>query len=304
MSTIYVFIKPIGAKELFSAALSSDSPEELLKFSAPMEKMFTELREWVGLQSGGRYLSSFGYHFAFEMPLDKVGELSKFMHKFELSAKTPLAIGIGMTVQQAFRAVGKSERSDGSKVVLYSEDLEFEKAEGEAEGGGESDMFPNLDLEEVETLEQQAEQEDPKEDDEKEKITQALLLIRDKAPIISQLKQVDAQAYNAVKKLVEAFITIAKTHMHKGEEDVEETSSPDTNEEETSSPETSESSKSPEGELDKTYYPWEIVDGKIKVEARDEVSREKTGEHWHKVTGGMAMGATGHPVSAHKPNTK
>lgn len=49
-------------------------------------------------------------------------------------------------------------------------------------------------------------------------------------------------------------------------------------------------------------HPVGSVQGnKVKVEARDEVTREKVGEHWHKGSSGLKLSSSGHPISAKDP---
>ncbi len=293
---IYAFLKPCDVEMNFENALLSENSEEMLKFSAPLEQAFVEIRDWAN-NNGGKAVCSFGDQICIEAPMEKVVDLTAFMKKYEYTAKVNFCIGLGMNPLEAYKAMLSSMHAMGDKIVLYSQDLETEGLKKNNEEALQEQQW-GLDLpgmtmgEEEPAAEDPAQAGQPPEQEKqtpKQKIVETLMMIRQKAPIIAQLKQVDPKAYEAVKKIIDAMISMAHGEMQKSEESFEETS-------EGTSEETSEE------DLEKQASPGVIHKGKIKVEARDEVTRQKIGEHWHKGSAGLAMGKTGHPVSAVMPD--
>lgn len=209
---IYVFIKPCLAKAGFDGAiLAENSAEELVKYSAPLERAFLDLRDWSVL-SGGKTLSSFGEQICLELPTDKITEVSAFMKKFEYTTKCIFAVGIGLNPLEAYKAMISSEDQCGEKIVLYSEDLETERMEkAELIKMDYNVEFPGLGLDKEEPEQAQPQKvNDNSGDSSKKKLIQTLMLVRAKAPIIAQLKQIDPKAYAAVKQLVDALIMLSQ----------------------------------------------------------------------------------------------
>jgi hypothetical protein len=122
----FVFIRPISAHSQFEEALIGDDAEALLRYSAPLEKAFCEIKEWTLNEGHGRVLTSFGNQIGIQIPADCILKLSEFAHKYELSAKTKLAIGIGITPIEAYKAMQQSELEGGHRIVLYSKELDTE----------------------------------------------------------------------------------------------------------------------------------------------------------------------------------
>jgi hypothetical protein len=213
MSLIYAFITPCDLTVSFENSLLSPNPEELVKFSAPLEKAFTEIKDWANL-NGGMCLSAFGNQICIRMPITKASEIASFMQKYEFTSKVCFAVGVGTNPFEAYKAMLSSEEQSGAKIVFYSDDLEQESVEDELEKNLSENQYgfelPNFNLEKDEAPE---EQQKPQTKDAnvstKQKVIEALMLIKQKAPVISQLKQVDPQAYEAIKKLVDAMVRLA-----------------------------------------------------------------------------------------------
>ncbi len=274
----YIFLKPLDSDQLFGQALHSGLPEELVKYSAPLEQAMTDLKNWATNEGSGRALSVFGGSISMEIPMDKVTDLTSFLKKFEYTAKTKFSVGIGVTTSEAHMAMCQSEAEGATRVVLYSGDLEqdnqLEKAE---EQDLHSDLTSNLGLDEgaddeAPKMDPQG-KGDPKEQKEeqsaKQKIIETLMMLKEHAPTIAQLKELNPKAFEAVKKVVDAMIMMAQKDLA----------------------------------LSKTDDAiGKIKDGKIKIQARDMATRKVTGEHWHQIKDGVALGPTGHPVSAQEPN--
>jgi hypothetical protein len=293
---LVVFLKPVGVKELFDSALGG-CDEDITRWSAPLEKAWEEIVHWTETVGMGRVLSRFGNQVCLKVPSDKMDDLTQFVKKYENSAHTILAVGIGVNTSEAYKAVCASEDDGGSRIVLYSPEIEEEsitKADDfdNTHSGHQFDntfefCFPGLDLEKDD--EQQMQQDPAPEQQEqpqqkegnpaKERLIQTLMLLKEKAPIIAQLKEVDPQAYEAVKKLTEAVLALAQG-MNKQE-----------------------------ASLKKEHKDADVVgtesDGRVKVEAHDPVSGEKTGNHWHNLVGGMMQKPDDsggyHPISPRKP---
>lgn len=319
----YVFFKPINVSQDYESALMSDSPDELTRFSAPLEQAFKDIKQWTELEGMGRVLCSFGFEISIQVPITKLDELSKFIQKFEDTTHKTFAIGVGMCPTEAYKAMCVSENECGERVVLYSKEMEengqlIEKAWdfGQEYGDKFTIDLPGLDLDKEEEPDtgqyaedapaeqpsaqgeeapqpeqaQEAPTDDQPEEKEsgKQKIVKALMMIKQNSDAIAQLKSIKPEAFQAVKQIVDAMILMAQGDMSKSEKTED-------------SEETSEESSSESSKLKKEEPVGKIKNHRIKVEARDELTREKTGEHWHKVSDGMIMGATGHPVSPNKP---
>ncbi len=333
----YIFIKPIGYLADFEMALRSDSPEELTKFSAPLEQAFQDLRDWPLNVGMGKCLSSFGAELCMEIPMDKVPDLTQFLKKFEYTAKMVFAVGVGISTSEAYMAMLQSEQENGQRVVLFSSDVEaggadLEKAEGNTM---HSDIASNLGLDDDAPDDEAAKlqpQGDPKakkqEQSAKQKIIETLLMVKEHAPIIAQLKELNPKAFEAVKKVIDAMITMAQKDLAKAEDklpggeadnlpkgdfDPEQLRVGTDHEMEHTQDRQIASEIARDHliedpnyykkikEIEKTEPIGEIKDGQIKVQARDEGTHKVTGSHWHRVVGGMALGPTGHAVSSHEP---
>ncbi len=276
----YVFLKPLDAEGQFGQALHSAAPEELVKWSAPLEQAFTDLKNWAMNEGAGRALSVFGNQISMEMPMDKITDLTTFLKKFEYTAKTKFSVGIGVTTSEAYSAMCQSEAEGATRIVLFTQDLEQDNqlAKVEGETSLHPDLTANLGLGEEEEGDNEAPSMDPQgkgdpkeqkeEQSAKQKIIETLMMLKEHAPTIAQLKELNPKAFEAVKKVVDAMIMMAQKDLA----------------------------------LTKSDALGKVKDGKIKIQARDMATRKVTGEHWHSVPGGMALGPTGHPVSSHEPN--
>lgn len=212
----YAFLKPVDINWMFTEAIQSELPEELSKFSAPLEKAFEEIRFWTTTTGMGSVLSSFGNQIAVCIPMDKVPLLSEFLRKYEYTAKTKLAVGVGNTTREAYQALCVSEACNGDKVVLFSEDLD---------GQGDQDDYlsKSEDLYKIDIPGLNLDQEGPSDSKEappgvakenkntKQKVVETLLLLKQHSHDISQLKQINPQAFAAVKKIIDVMISLASS---------------------------------------------------------------------------------------------
>lgn len=213
----YVFFKPVDIDWMFTEAIQSELPEELSKFSAPLEKAFEEIRFWTTTAGMGSVLSSFGNQMAICIPMDKVPLLSEFLKKYEYTAKTKFAVGVGNTTREAYQALCVSEAGDGDRVVLFSEDLD-------GQGNQDDYLSKSEDLYKIDIPGLNLDQElapDSKDKDApgvakenkntKQKVIETLLLLKQHSHDISQLKQINPQAFAAVKKIIDVMISLASS---------------------------------------------------------------------------------------------
>ncbi len=281
----YVFLKPLDFENQFSNALHTDLPEELVKFSAPLEQAFVDLKNWATNEGAGRALSVFGGQISMEMPMDKISDLTTFLKRFEYTAKVRFAVGVGVTTSEAYAAMCQSEGEGAVRVVLYNESLEepSQLVKAEEEADMHPDLTANLGLNDEPEGDDAAPKMDPQgkgdpkvkkeEQSAKIKIIETLQMLKEHAPTIAQLKELNPKAFEAVKRVVDAMIQMAQKDLAKGD-----------------------------GELAKVDPIGKIKDGKIKVQERDLATRKITGAHTHQVLAGMALSPSGHPNSAHEPN--
>lgn len=280
---IFVMLKPCKLDELYATALQSNEGENLLKVSSPLVRAFEDLREWTGL-NGGRVLNEFGEFFCLTIAADKVDDFAQFSKKWEMTTKVCMAVGIGGTPLEAFMAMEASESKNGESIVLYSDDLENGMDE-EATDFGLSKAedpfgfsFPNLNLDEHDPA--QGQEVQPKQQDEsvKQKVVQALMLVKQNAALIGQLKDTNPDAYQAVKGLVDAMLDMAQG---------------------------GEPEQPPAQKSEDALPIGSVKDGRIKVEDKDPYTGQPKGNpHWHRVLGGMTRGIDGHPVGDNHPNSK
>jgi hypothetical protein len=276
----YIFIRPVGHLASLSTALHSEDPEDLTKYAAPLEQAFKELKEWAVNIGAGKCLSAFGTEVSMEIPMDNVPKLSEFLHKFEYTTKLCFAVGIGLKPSEAYMAMCQSENENGARIVLFTDDVETDGQldKGEADTM-HHDLARNLELDndapeqddEAAKLQPQGDPKAKKEEQSaKQKIIETLMMVKEHAPVISQLKELNPKAFEAVKKVIDAMIQMAQKDLS-----------------------INKTEELPAGA---------IKNGQIKVQSRDEGSRQITGSHWHRVVGGMALGPTGHAVSGHEPD--
>jgi hypothetical protein len=215
---IIVAIKPVQIDVDMAVALQSNDPENLLKTTAPLVRAFEELDEWT-INNGGRTLCRWGEFFCLAISADQVDKFAQFNKRWEMTSKLCFAVGIGGTPMEAFYAMEASEAKGGESIVLYSDDLETTmSSESEPIMSKAETMygfdFPNLGLDEPNAAEpnqpQQQPQQQAPEDSMKQKVVQALMQIKQVAPLIAQLKDTSPEAYGAVKSLVDAMLEMAK----------------------------------------------------------------------------------------------
>jgi hypothetical protein len=292
--SIYAAFKPTQIADQQMCALESGSSEEYTKFSAPLEQAFKDIADWANLTVGGRCVGQWGEFILIEIPIDKTVEVSQFIKKFEYTSKVNFSIGIGITTFEAYKAMCVSEHYDGDRIVMYHEGIEndlLEKA-GPADSLHSSHDIdlPNLELDDEEKHSEHSEQNQAKEATVKQKIIQTLMMVKEKAPMIAKLKEIDPSAFKAVKSLVDAMIQMATSNeVHKNENQMDESSS-----------ESSEGSQ----DLEKEEPVGRSKKGKVKSATKDLVSGAVTGTHWHQVNAGAVLGPNAnHAVSATKPNS-
>lgn len=298
---LFVIFSPLNFTEQYEAALAEGTPEALMKFNAPYGRSAQEISDWTKTIAQGQVLTSFGENIAIQISTDMVSQLSQFIEKWEFTAGTLFGIGLGLTPEEAFKAsIISKDHYGAQKMVMYTPDVEqmFEREfEGEmmkSEKPNQGLNFPGLSLDE-EKLPQKGEVVD-KTSQIKSKLLETLTRLKDKAPAVAQIKDVDPEAYKSIVGLVQILVDLAQ-NLNKTEIqvfEVEESSS--------SSDEFLETSHSHELQKDiELNHPvgW-VEKGKIKVQAKDRVTREDIGTHWHQGKAGLIMGDTGHPVSAYK----
>lgn len=120
----YVFFKPVDVAENYEIAICSENPDALTIFSAPLEQAFKDIKNWAELEAMGRVMSAFGTEICIQIPINKLEDLTKFLDKFEPTTKTLFAVGIGMTPEEAYKAMCCSENENGDRVVMYDPNID------------------------------------------------------------------------------------------------------------------------------------------------------------------------------------
>lgn len=106
---------------------------------------------------------------------------------------------------------GQNIESKSNVAVPSQDDLQEQQAVGQA---------PDLDEKDKEDSEEQG-------PSTKHKIVEALMMVKQYAPDIMRLKEINPKAYEAIKKIVDSIISMAQSDMGKAEEKVEEEISED-----------------------------------------------------------------------------
>jgi hypothetical protein len=210
MLLAYVCLQPVDVEEAFCFALESKSPEEMLKFSSPLVRLFQDIRSWTTDVVSGRIICEYGPQLFIEISMDRITELNDFVKKTAYTHKTGLKAGIGMNICDAYCAM---QTAQGDDPVMFTEEMPLQKDESQF-----SLDLPNFDLSEDKKQEapndsppapQDAPQEEAKPST-KEKVIQALMAIKQQAPAIAKLKEVSPEAYNSIKAIIEAMILMTK----------------------------------------------------------------------------------------------
>lgn len=225
---LFAYFKPADADERFLSALMSLDPDELRKFSTPIEKAYNEIKDWA-ISIGGSMVSNYEGALAVEIPVERVQELSEFIVKYEQTTQMQFGVGIGMLPIEAFKALKVSQAYGSDKIVMYSEQIEQEFVNAFDSGiekampeGGEQQsglQFPGLELENTDQPQQEggqdiqsqsAQPEAKEKATPKQKVVETLMQVKQNAPGIAKLKEVDPKAYAALKKLIDAFVEVAQ----------------------------------------------------------------------------------------------
>lgn len=235
----YVFFSPIDFDVEFECALFSKNPEDLTKWSAPLEQAFEDIKNWVENEGAGEVICNWGTTICIRVPMENITLLSQFIKKFTYTAKVLMAVGVGRTPEEAYRAMEISWKSHGERLVIWSSDLE------ECPDGDEIEKsmklmkteygisFPGLNLAEEEPQQHEAgqqpaeapaqeqPQEQPKEKEStKHKVLETLLLVKQHAADIQKLKEINPAVFAAIKKVIDSLILMASGGGDKTEEDL------------------------------------------------------------------------------------
>ena len=275
---IFCFLKTTNEVDPIEAALVADSPEEMQRSSMALESAFNEIKKWTTEAAHGAIVSSFGRELCIKIPMELLEELDIKINKFD---PIKISAGIGHTPKEAFEAL-KMAIDKYSKMVLF-------KAEGDAPAQLSQPTQPQAPT--------GAPQEANPKKSTKQKIIETLLMVKQHSQDILKLKEINPKAYDAIKKIIDAMLSMAKDpSFQKTEEKVEQ---------EMSEPaETSKAEDAMEMTLGKKDVIGTIKNGRMKVQERDEATRAVKGTHWHRLLDGMAMGPNGHAVSPDKAGKK
>lgn len=330
----YICIKPADIEMNFENALLAEDVEELVRYSAPLERAFREIKDWT-TNNSGRVLSSFGDQILIEMNIDKMPEISNYFRDYEATNKIPFCIGIGMRPLEAYKAMEDASMTIGGNIVLYNDDIEnsfddmeeFSKAEGDSHGID----FPGLELEKDFQDTPQQEKRTANAPSNKDKIIETLMLVKQNANSIAKLKEINPKAYEAIKKVIDSMLLMAhgehqEVQKSEGKSNLEigiETEMAGGKSQEEAQKIASENlKKDPEyyskSNLEKAgkvgnlnaakihlNLPVGIIkDNKMKVQGQDPLTGQKEPEHWVGLGSGMALGPNNHAVSANRPNSE
>src|SRR6266851_1063150 len=240
----YIFIVPGDLDKTLYYAISQDNAGELRSVSQPLEQAFCDLKNWAG-QVTGNVVLGFGNVLGLEIPIDRVSEVSDVVDKYKRTSGVDFWVGVATTPLEAQKALDKA--GPEHKLVVYSDDdsessFEWDEVEKAEVGEPKYNLdFPNLELEgdpqkptmisskmpnqvsykdrpaqgELHHLEHgqvKAKQDIKMPIPPRQKIIEALMQIKQHAPNIARLKELNPKSYDAIKKLIDAMILLAEGH--------------------------------------------------------------------------------------------
>ena len=201
---IFCFLKTTNEVDPIEAALVADSPEEMQRSSMALESAFNEIKKWTTEAAHGAIVSSFGRELCIKIPMELLEELDIKINKFD---PIKISAGIGHTPKEAFEALKMAIDKD-SKMVLF-------KAEGDAPAQLSQPTQPQAPT--------GAPQEANPKKSTKQKIIETLLMVKQHSQDILKLKEINPKAYDAIKKIIDAMLSMAKDpSFQKTEEKVEQ----------------------------------------------------------------------------------
>lgn len=218
---IYVIIKPLDSLHNFEQVLMTNVEMEVKMYSTPIQQFTNEMTKWAENSGKGRVFTNIYSVFgiALEDPA-LIADLKQQIQKWR--GTFPLSVGVSPNIFEAYKAMVFAEKHTLDSIVFYDENVEkffddeFEKNLFKAENGQSQEHeidFPNLDLD------QEGDDSQKKASGaSKKKILDVLTELKEKAPVLAQLRQLDPGALKAINKLVETLGAIAQQGLIKSED--------------------------------------------------------------------------------------
>lgn len=210
---LYFFLKPILSVDKFERQLEA-ADGDVRVFCQPVTQFKQEILKWAEFTQKGEFLCDFqdvlGLILKDELQiLDLKLILEKWNSSFDF-----LGVGVGTCKLDAYKALCCSIQCGSGGINFYSPEMDEKLGLNKNDEQPQAQSQFELDLPEFE----------PQKEDKKEKlpplknkILETLQLMKEKAPVIAQLKQADPQAFAAVMKIVETLTAIAQNGLLKTE---------------------------------------------------------------------------------------
>lgn len=227
---------------IISSSFMADNVVELRRSSQDLAKAASIIKAWAIAHGGSGILDMVSIG-AFEVPADKMNELPEVRRRFELLTDKTLSVGVGMDLPEAYKAMKFASDGGGSKISLYTEEMEAEQMGKSLAKNGKVGTESAVGFAQEQPDEAQsapAEQAPPEASasagpapaapggapqqegdpqqggqpqDPRAAIVQALQEVKANAEAIEALKQSNPQAYDAIKDVVQAMIMMAQGMM-------------------------------------------------------------------------------------------
>lgn len=219
---IYVFIKPVNSTDDFQHVLMTNNEGAIRDYSAPISNFIAEMSKWVVATRKGRVITN--VNGVFGVVLDDpmlISDIKAQLDKWRVSV--PLCVGVSAEIFDAYKAMVYSEANVSDSMVFYDAEVEkafndhFEDELFKAEDQKPAANNYEFDLPQLELDKEKGEEEKKASGASKKKILDILMELKEKAPVIAQLKQLDPSAFKAISKLVEALGAIAAEGLLKSE---------------------------------------------------------------------------------------
>lgn len=219
---IYILSRPLRNDEELEHTLLSNSEQEVSVYVAPRKQFLEELCKWVHQTGKGRvFLQINGL---LGIALDDASHIVDLKQQFSKWASTiPVAIGVAPKIFDAYRAMRYGEHHNLDTMVFYDDSIEdfyddkFEEDLFKSETDSSTPNPYDIDFAGLELDKEDNEEDKKAASSSKKKILDVLMELKQKAPVLAKLKEIDPDALKSIHKLVEALGAIAQQGLFKAE---------------------------------------------------------------------------------------
>ncbi len=222
---ISLFANDIDHKE--EQASTNNESSEMRRITQELERGARILHSWV-LTHSGEIISKIGNVARVSVPLEYVSELDDVVKNYESAVQSTVAVGVGLSTNEADRALQVSIKTGGSCVTFYTEEVEkqLEEQDEEDKEDGIAHLERYLDKSEhpkqkqfeqhvqaKESIKRKVEEDQQATESAqtvKSQVLQLLQELKEQAPVIEQLKEQAPDVYQSVTNMVNGVALMAR----------------------------------------------------------------------------------------------